>query len=123
MGSGRENLLLVPITSWEQRDEIDSLAHLFLLATAMLRSPTPLPAVALGELAFLCSWSDEEKERFYDSFAEALDETLRTHDPAPAREFLRLMASPDPVSSGPSISGLISEASATSAKQRFGLRR
>lgn len=123
MGSGRENLLLCPTSSWAERDEIDTLAHLYVLATVAARSTVPLPAVALGEIAFLATWSDVEQGRFCEAFAEALDETLRTHDPRPAREFVKAMASADPTSASPTITGHVSGEAAHAAERRFGLRR
>lgn len=123
MGSGRENLLLSSTKSWAERDEIDELAHLFVLATVATLSAVPLPAVALGDIAFLASWSDAERERFCEAFAEAIDETLRTHDPGPARAFLEAMASPDLTSLSPTITGHVSGEAARVAERRFGLRQ
>lgn len=123
MGSGRENLLLSSAKSWAQRDEIDHLSHLFVLATTAIRSAVPLPAVALGELAFLLTWSEVDQGRFLEAFAEAIDETLRTHNPASARAFLRAMATPDPTSPSPSITGHVSGEAALVAERRFGLRQ
>lgn len=123
MGADEENLVMSAKSRWQAQEELNELSMSFLTVTAANRMHGPVPAVLLGDLAFIAEWSTEEKHRFYDGFLEALHESLRTSDPSVARAFLQRMAAPDTPNPNPGIVGKIDGEAAEKAASRFGPRR
>ena len=123
MGADEENLVMSAKSRWQAQDELNRLSMSFLAMTAATRMQGPVPAVLFGDLAFIADWSDEDKNRFYDGFLEALHEALRTDDPSVAQTFLTLMAAPDIANPSPAITGKIDGQAGRAASTRFGPRK
>lgn len=121
-GSESDSLAMLPMRSVRDQEEIRQLTQTFVRTMVALRQPNPSPAL-LGDAAFVADWPPDERERFLYGFAEAIAESLRLDDPAPARFYLRVLASRDVGFSSPQFTGEVSDDAADVLAARVGLRR
>jgi len=122
IGSERDSLALLPMRTIRAHEEVRQLAQTFVRATVALRQSDPSP-VLLGDVAYVAGWSPDERERFLDGFAEAVAESLRLDDPAPARFYVEVLASRDVEFQSPQFTGEVSADAADALAARVGLRR
>lgn len=120
------SLVLMATTLVEANDERNAelrrLSQLFIRMTVALDvSPSPSP-VLLDELGFLTTWAPERVVWFRGAFAEAVNESLRTEDPSPARELLRMAAGLGSASFGPGVTAGRSEETIAALAERIPLR-
>jgi hypothetical protein len=121
VGSGGESLAMLPMHTIHAHEEVRQLAQTFVRAVVALRQPDPSP-VLLGDVAYVAEWSPEQRERFLYGFAEAVAESLRLEDPAPARFYVEMMGARDATSTSPQFSGEVSGDVDAALSERFGLR-
>jgi len=86
-----EPVYLVPAGSIRMHARVQQLVELFVRTVVELMRDDPSPAI-LGEVSYVARWQAADRERFVEGFAEAINESLRTDDPAPADAFVRVMA-------------------------------
>lgn len=122
VGSESDSLAILPMSTIRAHEEIRQLTQTFVRAMVALRQPDPSP-VLLGDVAYVADWSPHEQERFLYGFAEAVAESLRTDDPAPARFYVEVLASRDVEFNSPQFTGEVSGDTADALKARIGRRR
>jgi hypothetical protein len=122
LGSDAESLGMLPMSVIRAHEEVRQLAQTFVRAMVALRQDDPSP-VLLGDVAYVSEWSRDDRERFIDGFAEAIAESLRTDDPAPARFFVQLMGRREAEYRSPQFDGDVSDDVADALETRVGLRR
>jgi hypothetical protein len=121
VGSESESLALLPMRTIRAHDEVRQLAQTFVRAMVALRQTDPSP-VLLGDVAYVADWSPDERERFLYGFAEAVAESLRLDDPAPARFYVEVLESRDAKFPSPQFTGEVTGDAADALVARVGLR-
>ena len=94
LGSKSDSLALLPMRTVRAYEEIRQLTQTFVHAMVALRQLDPSP-VLLGDVAYVADWSPDDREQFLYGFAEAVAESLRLDDPAPARFYVEVLAGRD----------------------------
>ncbi len=122
LGGDADPVGMLPMRMIREQQEVHALAQTFIRAMVALRQEKPSP-VLLGEVAYVADWSRDEQDRFLDGFAEAMAESLRMNDPAPARFYVKLMSIPDSEYRSPQFTGNVTGASADIIDAKVGLRR
>lgn len=122
IGSESESLAMLPMRTIRNHEEVRQLAQTFVRAMVALRQPDPSP-VLLGDVAYVADWSPAERERFLYGFAEAVAESLRLDDPAPARFYIDVLASRHVEFPSPQFTGELSGDAADALAARVGLRK
>ncbi len=121
IGSDHDSLAMLPMSAIRAREEVRQLTQTFVRAMVALRQPDP-SAVLLGDVAYVADWSPEERDQFLYGFAEAIAESLRVDDPAPARFYVQVLASRDVEFRSPQFTGEVSGDTANALEARIGLR-
>jgi hypothetical protein len=122
LGSDADSLGMLPMRMIRAQQEVRRLAQTFVRAMVALREDDPSP-VLLGDVAYVAEWERAERERFLDGFAEAIAESLRTDDPAPAQFYVDLMGSRHVDYHSPQFGGEVSGDAADAVEKRVGRRR
>lgn len=90
-----ESLLLVPaelIAETERtHEQIRRLTQTYMATLAAIAKDDVSPLM-LGDVGYIAAWSPEQRSAFAIGFGEALAESLRTNDPAPALGYVKIMA-------------------------------
>lgn len=120
-GAGEEPLLLLSQRLVKAHAEVQELAEVFVRAVVELQRADPSAAV-LGEVGYVADWAPEDRQLFLVDFAEAVAESLRTGDPAPARGFVAVMERADRPVSRRDLRGEISEEAHDAVIRRLGER-
>ena len=121
VGSEGESLAMLPMRTIRAHEEVRQLAQTFVRAMVALRQPDPSP-VLLGDVAYVADWSPAQRDRFLYGFAEAVAESLRLNDPAPARFYVEVLGARDAEPVSPQFSGEVSGEVGAALSERFGLR-
>lgn len=100
------DLVLVAQTEVDRARELRSEAHNFLRVLVEVRRSAPSPVI-LGDVSFVADWSAEDRERFMEGYAEALDLSLRDNDITPLRLFIKTMRAPERRTDRPDFDGRI----------------
>lgn len=122
LGSEADSLGMLPMRMIRAQEEVRQLAQTFVRAMVALHQYNPSP-VLLGDVAYVADWPREDRERFLYGFAEAIAESLRTGDPAPARFYVQVMGSREVEYRSPQFDGDVSGDIADALEARAGLRR
>lgn len=122
IGSESDSLALLPMRTIRAHEEVRQLTQTFVRALVALRQPDPSP-VLLGDVAYVADWSPDEREQFLFGFAEAIAESLRLNDPAPARFYVEVLASRDVEFRSPQFTGEVSGDAADALAAHVGIRR
>jgi hypothetical protein len=91
-GGPTDPLVLVPGAAVQVIRDLRRAAEEFLRVFAELRRERP-SRIVLGDVAFVADWDPEDRDRFLEGYAEALDASLRTESTAPLRAFVSAMDS------------------------------
>lgn len=102
------DLLLLRRSDVDRIRELRDAVEDFLRVLVEVRRPDPSPIV-LGDVGFVSNWSAEDRAKFLEGYAEALDASLRANDPNPVRLFIKAMVSSPRVSDRPDFDGRISD--------------
>jgi hypothetical protein len=120
--SESDSLALLPMCTIGAHEEVRQLTLTFIRALVALRQSEPSSAL-LGDVAYIADGSPDEREQFLYGFAQAIAESLRLDDPAPARFYLEVLASRDVEFRSPQFTGEVSGDAADALAARVGIRR
>lgn len=95
------SLVLLPLQRHENTEQIRRLTQTYLATIAALGHDDVSPLI-LGDVGFIADWPPDERAAFAVGFGEALAESLRTNDPAPALGYVRIMGTRRPSIERPS---------------------
>lgn len=107
VGSEKDSPAMLPMRTIRAHEQIRQLTQTFVCAMVALRRSDPSP-VLLGDVAYVADRSPDERDRFLYKFAEAIAESLRLADPAPARFYVQVLASRDVEFRSPQLTGEVS---------------
>jgi len=118
LGGSEDPLYLVPGASLRTHARVQQLVELFVRTVVELMRDDPSPAI-LGEVSYVARWQRSERERFVEGFAEAINESLRADDPAPAEAFVRVMATAGRTATRRELTGVLSDAAEQALADRL----